>query len=97
MKEKIKKNKVIIEIVKTLKKNGIKKASIFGSYARGESKADSDIDILIEPKKGRGLFNFAGIKLEIENKIKKKVDLVTYKSINPYLKPHIKKEQIKIL
>ena len=39
-------------IVKTLKANGVKKAGIFGSYARGESKKGSDIDILVQLKIG---------------------------------------------
>ncbi len=37
------------KIVPTLKKNGVVKAGIFGSYARGEAKKNSDIDILIQP------------------------------------------------
>ena len=86
-----------LKIVKTLKENGIKRASVFGSYARGEQKKESDIDIIIEPKKGMGLFNFVGVKMDLENKLKKKVDLITYKSINPYLKAYIKREQIRIL
>jgi|SRR3989344_5676358 len=95
--KRIKKDKMTLKIVKTLKENGIKRASVFGSYARGEQKKESDIDIIIEPKKGMGLFNFVGVKMDLENKLKKKVDLITYKSINPYLKAYIKREQIRIL
>ncbi len=83
-------------VVPILKKNGVLKASIFGSYARGEAKKRSDIDILIQPPKGTGL-EFVGIKLELEEKLGKKVDLLTYKSIHPYLKKYILADEIKIL
>ena len=77
-------------------KNNVKKAGIFGSYARGEQKKNSDSDILIEPPKGIG-FGFAGIAIELENSLGKKVDLVTYKYISPYIKKQVLEEEIKIL
>ena len=55
--------KIKPKIVRILKKYGVKKAGIFGSYARGEQKKRSDIDILIQPTKGMGL-EFAGLALE---------------------------------
>jgi predicted nucleotidyltransferase len=93
----MKSDKTIEIIVTILKKNGIRKASIFGSYARGEAKKKSDIDLIIEPKKGMGLFNFVGVKQELEHKLRRKVDLITYNSINKHLKPYIQKEQVSIL
>jgi len=84
------------KIVTILKKNNVKKAGIFGSYARGEQKKNSDIDILIESPKGIG-FGFAGIAIELENCLGKKVDLVTYKYISPYIKKQVLEEEIKIL
>ena len=71
------------KIVSILKKNGVTKAAIFGSYARGDAKKNSDIDILIKPPTGIGL-GFVGIKLELEEKLGRKVDLLTYNSIHPY-------------
>jgi len=79
-----------------LKKNNVIRAGIFGSYARGEAKKKSDIDIVIQPPKGIG-FGFAGIELELERKLGKKVDLLTYNSIHPLLKSRILKEEVKIL
>ena len=85
--------KIIIEV---LKKNHVAKAGIFGSYARGEQKKNSDIDIIIEPPKGIG-FGFVRIQFELEKKLKKKADLLTYKGLSPYLKDRILKEEIKII
>ena len=83
-------------IIPILRKNGVARAGIFGSYARGEQKKNSDIDILILPPKGIG-FRFVGIQLELEEKLKRKVDLVSYNGISPYLKKYILKDEIKIL
>ncbi len=89
-------NKFIPKIKKILKKKNIKKAGIFGSYARGEQRKNSDIDILIKPPKGIG-FGFAGIQLELQDKLKKKIDLVSYNGLSPYLKESILKEEVRII
>ena len=87
---------IIKKIIKILKKNNIKRAGIFGSYARGEQNSKSDIDILVEPAKPMG-FAFVGIQFELEDKLKKKVDLITYNSIHPLLKERILNEEVKII
>jgi len=57
-------------IIKTLKKHGVKKAAFFGSYARGEQREMSDIDILITPPEKMNLIGLIGLKQEIEDQIK---------------------------
>jgi len=98
LREKINKgiNEIKPKIIEILKKNKVKKAGIFGSYARGEQKKNSDIDILIEPPKGIG-FGFFGIAMELENKTGKKVDLVTYNGIHPLLRKRILNQEIRII
>lgn len=83
-------------VVPILKKHGVVKAGVFGSYARGEEKKRSDVDILVQPPKNIG-FGFAGIQLELEEKLGKKVHLVTYKYIYPPIKKDILKDEIRIL
>jgi len=83
-------------IVGTLKKHGIKKAGIFGSYVRNEQNKNSDIDIVVKAPKGIGL-TFITINLELEDKLKRKVDLLTYNSLNPLLRKRILKEEVRIL
>ena len=65
------------------------KIGIFGSVARGDSTENSDIDILYQFKDAVGLFNLIRIKDNLEEKLNKKVDLVSEKYINPKLKQHI--------
>lgn len=81
------------QIVPILKRQGVTKAALFGSYARGEMKKGSDIDVLVRLKKGKSLFDFVGLKLELEEKLDKKVDLVSYGAIKPHLKNIILKDE----
>jgi predicted nucleotidyltransferase len=83
--------------VPILKEAGVTRSSIFGSYVRGENREDSDIDLLVEVPRGTGLFAFVRLKRNLEKVLKKKVDLVTYKSIDPTLHDRILSEQQRIL
>jgi len=79
-----------------LKRHNVVRAGVFGSYATGNIKKKSDIDILIQPPKGIG-FGFVGIQMDLEKKLNKKVDLVSYNGIHPLLKKRILKEEVRIL
>ena len=84
--------------VPILKRHAVKRASIFGSYARGTAKAKSDVDFLIEYKgKDKSLFDLVELKLELEETLDRKVDIITYNSIYPKLRDRILDEQIEIL
>lgn len=89
-------NRIKPKIIKILIKNKVKRAGIFGSYARGEARKDSDIDILIEPVKNMG-FKFAGLEIQLTRALKKKVDLVSYNGISPYLKNRILRQEVRII
>jgi len=78
------------------RKYKVKKASIFGSFARGEEKKNSDIDILIELGPLGGLMVMGKIKSELETVFKRKVDLITFRSVNHLLAPSIIKDELKI-
>ena len=80
-----------------LKKNGVTKAGIFGSVARGEAKKKSDVDVLVKFKKGKSLLDLVRLERELSEKLGRKVDVVTYNSISPYLKERILKEEVRIL
>lgn len=74
-----------------LKRHGVKRASLFGSYVRGEQKKHSDIDILIHyPKRHtKSLLDLIGLEHELKTVLGKKVDLVTPGALNQYLKDGI--------
>ncbi|MDD1721912.1 MAG: nucleotidyltransferase family protein [Methanothrix sp.] len=75
-------------IIDILRKNGVKRASFFGSIVRGEMTEDSDVDSLLD---------LAHLKNELEDAVNRRVDLLTYKSINPLLKDRILAEQVPII
>lgn len=87
-------NKKVINI---LKSHGVKKAAVFGSFARGEEKKASDIDFLVELKPGRTLFDLGGLKVELEETLGRKVDLVEYSMLHPIIKEKVLKEKISFL
>lgn len=90
--------KIRKKVVPVLKRYKIKKAGLFGSYARGEQRRNSDIDVLIETKDRKmTLLGFIHIKHELENVLGKKVDLVEYKLVRPEIKNVILTEEVRIL
>lgn len=68
---------------------GVKRASLFGSTARGENSADSDVDILVEMAEKSRLFDFLALQTDLEETLSRKVDLVDHEAIKPRLKPYI--------
>ena len=88
--------KIKSDILPILRKRNVKRAGIFGSYAKGLQKKNSDVDILIEPPKNMG-FAFAGLKDQLSKALKKKVDLVSYNGLSVYLRDKILKEEVRII
>ncbi len=71
-------------------KYALEYAGIFGSYARGDEKEESDVDILFRRgSKKLSLLDHIGMKDEISDILNKKVDLVSESAIIPYFKDHI--------
>lgn len=81
------------KIVPILKRQGVLRAAIFGSFARGEETKKSDIDILVKLGKSKTLLDLVDLKMELEDKLERKVDLVSYNGINHRLKEAILKDQ----
>ena len=67
-----------------------KKIEVFGSYARGEEIPESDIDIIVEFSERKSLLDLVRIERELSDALGVKVDLLTEKSISPYLIERIK-------
>ena len=85
------------KIVPILRRYDVKRAALFGSFVRGEQREDSDIDILVEFKDGKSLLDLVGLKIELEEALGRKVDVLTYNSLHPLLRDKILQEQKVIL
>lgn len=84
-------------IRRILTKHKVRKASLFGSAARGEDKRGSDVDIVIQPPPAFTLFGLARLGAELESALGRRVDIITFRSIGPSLKKHILKDLRTIL
>jgi predicted nucleotidyltransferase len=85
-----------IKIIVTpiLIRHGVTKAALFGSMAT--QTYTSDIDILIELDDTYSLLDFVGIKLDLEDALNKKVDLVEYRAVKPALRKYILESPVPI-
>ena len=74
---------------------GVSKIGIFGSFARGEERPDSDVDILVTFQNGKKTFdNFMGTKFYLEDLFKRKVDLVTDAALKPLIRDPIRQDVV---
>jgi len=84
----------IVEIQKKLspilRDYGIKRAAVFGSVSRGEDKPESDVDLLVDlGNQTMGMFEYMKFIEKLEQGLNRKVDLVTEKGLNKFLRPYI--------
>lgn len=84
-------------ILPVLRRYFIKRAAIFGSIAKGNYNADSDIDLLIEGDTGFTIFKLLSLEEEIAELTHRKVDLVEYSAIKPSIRQEVLQSAIAIL
>ena len=98
MKQTVYRVKTIIKKIKPiLKKHQVKSAAIFGSYANGEANKKSDVDILVELGIRKSLLDLCGLRLDLQDALKKKVDIVSKRSLYYRLKPYVMAKLIKVI
>jgi len=78
--------------MKNYGRHGARRIRIFGSVARQTAGVDSDVDFLIDLDPERSLLDMGGLKMELQDLLGCKVDLVTEKGLHWYLKDKILKE-----
>jgi predicted nucleotidyltransferase len=83
--DKMKRAIILKKIAQALKEQGATKVAIFGSYAREEERPESDIDVIVEFSEKKSLLELVKIERELSETLGIKVDLLTEKSISPYL------------
>lgn len=81
-------------LISICKQENIIYLGLFGSQARGEAKKNSDVDILVQFKEVKSLFELSRIKYDFEAVFGKKVDLVLKKSVKKLIKPYIEKDLV---
>lgn len=84
-------------IANLLREHGVSRASLFGSFVRGEQHAGSDVDLLIDVPQGATLLDLARLELALEDMLGRHVDLVTFDELLPALRERILREQEALL
>ncbi|MBF0494155.1 MAG: nucleotidyltransferase domain-containing protein [Candidatus Omnitrophica bacterium] len=82
------------KIVSLLKFYKVRKIALFGSRANGKPRFDSDVDLLVDFKVDADLLDQAGLKIEMENLLKMKVDLVTPKALSRHFRAKVLREAL---
>ena len=85
----------IEELQALLRSNGVVKAIVFGSYARGEATAGSDLDLLVTLSPGKTYLDLGNLQYQLERKIPNGVDITT--RLNRHFAPYIDKDLIEVL
>lgn len=85
------KEKVRVAISQSSFRDDIRKVSLFGSYASGTPRPDSDVDLLIEftPAARLGFFEYFDIREDFEDSLGKKVDLATPDALSKYIRADV--------
>jgi len=84
-------------LVPVLKKHHVSKAAIFGSFVTGAARKMSDLDILVEFSGKRSLLDLVALKFDLEAEINRKVDVVTYRSLDPLIKAIVLQQEVRVL
>lgn len=79
-------------IINLAKKNNISYLALFGSYARGEAKKNSDIDLLVKFNQPIDFFELEEVEEKFANLFHRPVDMVTVAGLNKYLRPYVEND-----
>ena len=82
------------DVLRVARLHGASNVRVFGSVARGEAGPESDIDILIEHKRGLTLLDLGRIKNMLDSWIGRNVDLVTRPALHPAIRRRILEEAV---
>ena len=85
--------KILDENRTQLRALGVKRLGLFGSFVRGQQRADSDVDMLVEFEPGQKTFDhFIELSFLLEDLLGRRVELITPEALSPHIGPYILKE-----
>jgi predicted nucleotidyltransferase len=82
------------EILEIAARHGAYNVRIFGSVARGESDEQSDVDVLVELDPERSLLDLGGLLMDLENLLRRKVDVVTVRGLKKRIRDRVLREAV---
>lgn len=85
-----------IKVSPILKKYGVIRAGVFGSYARGEATKKSDIDFLMKFPRGTSLFDVGGVMVDLKKELGHEIDIASEGYLKKRIVPYVEKDLINI-
>jgi uncharacterized protein len=82
------------EILELAASHGARNVRLFGSVARGDSREDSDVDLLVDLDAGRSLFDLGGLLMDLSDLLGAEVDLIEAGCLHPYIRDRVLAEAI---
>lgn len=82
------------EILRVAVKRGARNIRVFGSVARGESDAASDVDFLVDMEPVRSLFDLSGLLIDLEAVLQTEVDVVTERGLRDRIRERVLREAV---
>ena len=80
------------EILAIAKRHGIREVRVFGSMARGDADATSDVDLLVSLPPERTGLALGALLMDVQDLLHRRVEVVTEKSLHPALRDRVLKE-----
>lgn len=80
------------EILKIADRHGVRTLRVFGSAARGEATATSDVDFLVELEPGRSVLDLGGLLMDLQDLLGCRVHVVTERGLRPRIREHVFEE-----
>jgi len=77
------------DVLRIAQEHGATRVRIFGSFARGTARPDSDVDLLIDFEPGRNLLDLVAVKQDIEDLLDRPVHVLTEAAISPFMRDAI--------
>jgi hypothetical protein len=82
------------QILDLARRHGARDVRVFGSLARGEATGTSDLDLLVTLADDRSLLDLVQLKQDLEDLVRRPVDVVTERALSPYLRDHVLSEAV---
>jgi len=79
-------------ILQIARRHGATNVRVFGSVSRGDARADSDVDFLVDLDEGRSLFDLGGLLIDLQTLLGCRVDVVTEKGLRPRVRERVLRE-----
>ncbi len=81
-------------ILRLTEQHGCRNIRVFGSVATGDSRAEGDIDFLVDLEEGRNLFDLGGLLADLKDALASDVDLVEARCLHPYIRDRVPAEAL---